>query len=67
MKFVYIVVVGYIIGVMFILGISVYYLLKGCDVVFVCCLFVIVVLFGMVFVLFVIVLGDELGYEFGEV
>lgn len=67
MKFVYIVVFGYVIGVMFIFGISVWYMLKGCDFVFVKCFFVIVVSFGMVVVLFVIVLGDEFGYEMGDV
>lgn len=67
MKFVYIVAFGYVIGAMFIFGISVWYMLKGRDFVFVKRFFVIVVSFGMVVVLFVIVLGDEFGYEMGDV
>lgn len=66
-KFVYMVLVGYVIGVMFVLVIFSYYLLNYKYIVFVCCLFVIVVSFGLVVILLVIVLGDESGYELGDV
>lgn len=52
---------------MFVLGISSWYILKGCDFVFVKCLFLVVLGFGLVFILCVILLGDEFGYEVGEV
>lgn len=55
------------IGVMFVLVILSYYLFNYKYIVFVCCLFVIVVSFGLVLMFFVIVLGDESGYEFGDV
>lgn len=50
-KFVYIVMVGYVIGVMFIMVISVWYLLCGweCDVVL--CLFVIGFVFGILVII----------------
>lgn len=67
MKFVYIVVVGYVMVFMFVLGVLVWYLLKVCDIVFVLCFFVVVVGFGLVVIFLVIVLGDELGYIVGEV
>jgi cytochrome d ubiquinol oxidase subunit I len=52
---------------MFILGISSYYLLKGRDVAFAKRSFAIAASFGMAAVLSVIVLGDESGYEMGDV
>lgn len=66
-KFVHTVAAGYTTGAMFILGISSYYLLKGRDIAFARRSFAIAASFGMAAVLSVIVLGDESGYEVGEV
>ncbi|QXC58595.1 cytochrome ubiquinol oxidase subunit I [Vibrio mimicus] len=66
-KFVHTVAAGYTTGAMFILGISAYYLLKGRDVAFARRSFAIAASFGMASILSVIVLGDESGYELGEV
>ncbi|WKY94078.1 cytochrome ubiquinol oxidase subunit I [Vibrio metoecus] len=66
-KFVHTVAAGYTTGAMFILGISSYYLLKGRDIAFARRSFAIAASFGMAAVLSVIVLGDESGYELGEV
>ncbi len=66
-KFVHTVASGYTTGAMFILGISSYYLLKGRDVAFARRSFAIAASFGMASILSVIVLGDESGYELGDV
>jgi cytochrome d ubiquinol oxidase subunit I len=66
-KFVHTVASGYVTGAMFILGVSAYYLLKGRDVAFARRSFAIAASFGMAAVLSVIVLGDESGYELGDV
>lgn len=66
-KFVHTVAAGYCTGAMFILGISSYYLLKGRDIAFAKRSFAIAASFGMAAVLSVIVLGDESGYEMGDV
>lgn len=66
-KFVHTVAAGYTTGAMFVLGISAYYLLKGRDVAFAKRSFAIAASFGMAAVLSVIVLGDESGYEMGDV
>ena len=66
-KFVHTVASGYTTGAMFILGISSYYLLKGRDIAFARRSFAIAASFGMAAILSVIVLGDESGYELGEV
>ncbi|MFY2509075.1 cytochrome ubiquinol oxidase subunit I [Vibrio pectenicida] len=66
-KFVHTVASGYTTGAMFILGISAYYLLKGRDIAFARRSFAIAASFGMASILSVIVLGDESGYELGEV
>ncbi len=66
-KFVHTVASGYVTGAMFILGISAYYLLKGRDIAFAKRSFAIAASFGMAAVLSVIVLGDESGYEMGDV
>lgn len=66
-KFVHTVAAGYCTGAMFVLGISSYYLLKGRDVAFAKRSFAIAASFGMAAVLSVIVLGDESGYEMGDV
>ncbi|MCL6386691.1 cytochrome bd-I ubiquinol oxidase subunit CydA [Pectobacterium carotovorum subsp. carotovorum] len=66
-KFVHTVAAGYCTGAMFILGVSSYYLLKGRDIAFAKRSFAIAASFGMASVLSVIVLGDESGYEMGDV
>ncbi len=66
-KFVHTVAAGYTTGAMFVLGISSYYLLKGRDVAFANRSFAIAASFGMAAILSVIVLGDESGYEMGDV
>ncbi|KUE79394.1 cytochrome d terminal oxidase subunit 1 [Aeromonas schubertii] len=66
-KFVHTVAAGYTTGAMFVLGISSYYLLKNRDVAFARRSFAIAAAFGMASILSVIVLGDESGYETGEV
>jgi len=66
-KFVHTVAAGYVTGAMFILAISSYYLLKGRDVGFAKRSFAIAASFGLAATLSVIVLGDESGYEMGDV
>ncbi|WP_407330711.1 cytochrome ubiquinol oxidase subunit I [Enterovibrio sp. 27052020O] len=66
-KFVHTVAAGYTTGAMFVLGISAYYLLKGRDLAFARRSFAIAASFGMAGILSTIVLGDESGYELGEV
>ncbi len=66
-KFVHTVAAGYTAGAMFVLGISAWYLLKGRDVAFAKRSFGIAASFGMAAILSVIVLGDESGYEMGDV
>jgi len=66
-KFVHTVASGYVTGTMFILGISAWYMLKGRDFAFAKRSFAIAASFGMAAVLSVIVLGDESGYEMGDV
>jgi cytochrome d ubiquinol oxidase subunit I len=66
-KFVHTVAAGYCTGAMFILGISSYYLLKGRDTAFAKRSYAIAAAFGMAAVLSVIVLGDESGYQMGDV
>jgi len=66
-KFVHTVAAGYVTGAMFVLGISAFYLLKGRDIGFARRSFAVAAGFGLASVLSVIVLGDESGYEIGEV
>ncbi|WP_409420369.1 cytochrome ubiquinol oxidase subunit I [Pseudaeromonas sp. ZJS20] len=66
-KFVHTVAAGYTCGAMFVLGISSYYLLMKRDVPFARRSFAIAAAFGMASILSVIVLGDESGYELGDV
>ena len=65
-KFVHTVAAGYTTGAMFVLGISSYYLLKGRDVPFARRSFAIAAAFGMASILSVLILGDESGYEIGD-
>jgi cytochrome d ubiquinol oxidase subunit I len=66
-KFVHTVAAGYVTGAMFVLGISSYYLLKGQDIPFARRSFAVASGFGLASILSVIVLGDESGYELGDV
>ncbi|TEW53423.1 cytochrome bd-I ubiquinol oxidase subunit CydA [Psychromonas sp. RZ22] len=66
-KFVHTVASGYVAGAMFVLAISSYYLLKGRDIAFAKRSFAIAAAFGIAGILCTIVLGDESGYEVGDV
>lgn len=66
-KFVHTVSAGYVTASMFVLAISAYYLLKGRDMAFAKRSFAIAAGFGLASALSVIVLGDESGYEMGDV
>ncbi|WP_115719295.1 cytochrome ubiquinol oxidase subunit I [Gallaecimonas mangrovi] len=66
-KFVHTVSAGYCTGAMFVLAISAYFLLKGRDVAFAKRSFAIAASFGLASALSVITLGDESGYEVGDV
>jgi cytochrome d ubiquinol oxidase subunit I len=66
-KFVHTVAAGYVTGSMFVLGISAWYMLKKRDLGFARRSFAIAAAFGLASVLSVIVLGDESGYELGDV
>lgn len=66
-KFVHTVAAGYVTGAMFVLSISAWYLLKGRDIGFAKRSFAIAAGFGMASILSVILLGDESGYEAGDV
>ncbi len=66
-KFVHTVASGYVTGAVFVLAISSYYLLKKRDLAFARRSFAVASGFGMAAILSVILLGDESGYEIGEV
>ncbi len=66
-KFVHTVAAGYVTGAIFVLAISSWYLLKGRDLGFARRSFAIASAFGMASILSVIILGDESGYEIGDV
>lgn len=66
-KFVHTVAAGYVTGSIFVLAISSYYLLKKRDQGFARRSFTIASAFGLASILSVIVLGDESGYEIGDV
>lgn len=66
-KFVHTVSAGYVTGAMFILAISAWYMLKGRDLAFARRSFAIASAFGLAASVSVIVLGDESGYELGDV
>jgi len=66
-KFVHTVAGGYVTAAMFVAGISAYYLLKRRDLGFARRSFAVAMGFGLASVLSVIVLGDESGYEVGDV
>jgi len=66
-KFVHTVSAGYLTGAMFVLAISSYYLLRNQHIAFARRSFAIAASFGFASALSVIVLGDESGYELGDV
>ena len=66
-KFVHTVSAGYVTGAIFVLAISSYYLLNHKHIAFARRSFAIAASFGLASVLSVIVLGDESGYELGDV
>ena len=66
-KFIHTVAAGYTCASVFVIGISSWYLLKGRDVAFAKRSFAVAAGFGLAASLSVIVLGDESGYELGDV
>ena len=66
-KFVHTVSAGYVTGAIFVLAISSFYLLKKRDLPFARRSFAIAAIFGLASALSVILLGDESGYEIGDV
>ncbi|MDK9696522.1 MAG: cytochrome ubiquinol oxidase subunit I [Siculibacillus sp.] len=66
-KFVHTVSAGYVTASVFVMAISSWYLLKGRDLAFARRSFAVAVGFGLASALSVIVLGDESGYELGDV
>ena len=66
-KFVHTVSAGYVTGAIFVLAVSSYFMLRGRDICFARRSFAIASAFGLASALSVIVLGDESGYEVGEV
>ena len=66
-KFVHTVGAGYVTASIFVLAISSWYLLKGRDTAFARRSFAVAAGFGLASILSVIVLGDETGYEVGQV
>ena len=66
-KFVHTVSAGYVTGAMFVLSVSAYYLLRGRDISFARRSFAIASAFGLASIMSVILLGDESGYEVGDV
>jgi len=66
-KFVHTVAAGYVTASVFVIGISAFYLLKGRDLAFAKRSFAVAAAFGVAAALSVIVLGDESGYELGDV
>lgn len=66
-KFIHTVAAGYVTASVFVLGISSWYILKGRDLAFAKRSFAVATGFGLASALSVIVLGDESGYELGDV
>lgn len=66
-KFVHTVSAGYVTGAMFVLAVSAYFMLKKRDLPFARRSFAIAASFGLASILSVIILGDESGYELGDV
>jgi cytochrome d ubiquinol oxidase subunit I len=66
-KFIHTAAAGYVTASMFVIGISAWYILKGRDLAFAKRSFAVAAGFGLASTLAVIVLGDESGYELGDV
>jgi cytochrome d ubiquinol oxidase subunit I len=66
-KFVHTVAAGYVTASIFVLGISAYYMLKKRDLAFATRSFAVASGFGLASIFSVIILGDESGYNAGEV
>ncbi|MRI34967.1 cytochrome d terminal oxidase subunit 1 [Endozoicomonas sp. OPT23] len=66
-KFIHTVAAGYTTGAVFVLSISAWYLLKGRDIGFARRSFAVASGFGLAAILSTILLGDESGYELGDV
>ena len=66
-KFLHTLSAGYVSGAMFVLSISAYYILKGRDLGFAKRSFSVASVFGLVSVISVLIMGDESGYEIGQV
>ncbi|MGF1755840.1 cytochrome ubiquinol oxidase subunit I [Vibrio makurazakiensis] len=66
-KFVHTVAAGYTTGALFVMGISAYYMLKNRDLPFARRSFAIASAFGMAAIVSTLMLGDESGYELGDV
>jgi cytochrome bd ubiquinol oxidase subunit I len=66
-KFIHTVASGYVTASIFVIGISAWYILKGRDLGFAKRSFAVAAGFGLASSLAVIVLGDESGYELGDV
>ena len=66
-KFIHTVAGGYVAASMFVLGISSWYILKGRDLAFAKRSFSVAAGFGLASIFSVIILGDESGYEVGDV
>jgi len=66
-KFIHTVASGYVAASVFVLGISSWYILKGRDLAFAKRSFSVAAGFGLASILSVIVLGDESGYEMGDI
>ena len=66
-KFIHTVASGYVAASMFVLGISSWYILKGRDLAFAKRSFSVAAGFGLASIFSVIILGDESGYEVGDV
>lgn len=66
-KFIHTVAAGYTTGAVFVLSISSWYLLKGRDIGFARRSFAVAAGFGLAAILSTILLGDESGYELGDV
>ena len=66
-KFLHTVAGGYTTGAMFVMAISAYYLLKRRDITFARRSFAVAAAFGLTAILGTLLLGDESGYELGDV
>lgn len=66
-KYIHTIAAGYVVGAVFVMGISAYYMLNNRDLPFARRSFAIATGFGLASVLCVLLLGDESGYTLGDV